>query len=109
MAMSGRDATREFEDVGHSMEARSRLDGLVIGSVRSAADDEQRTSRTGRSSSRKAAVTMSLSRTAIYDWVNGHVTLLRRVGTIGVAGAAVLATAVILRRYGARMSWWDRR
>lgn len=37
---SGRDATREFEDVGHSAEARAQLDDLRIGDVRPATEEE---------------------------------------------------------------------
>lgn len=37
---SGRDATREFEDVGHSGEARAQLDQLHIGSVRDPTPEE---------------------------------------------------------------------
>lgn len=37
---SGRDATREFEDVGHSGEARSQLEDLVIGTLREPTADE---------------------------------------------------------------------
>jgi cytochrome b involved in lipid metabolism len=32
--VAGRDATKEFKDVGHSDEAREVLDGLFIGPVR---------------------------------------------------------------------------
>lgn len=37
---SGRDATREFEDVGHSADARAQLDDLYIGDVRQATEEE---------------------------------------------------------------------
>lgn len=37
---SGRDATREFEDVGHSDEARAQLDELVIGDFREPTEEE---------------------------------------------------------------------
>lgn len=37
---SGRDATREFEDVGHSSEARSQLSTLYIGDVRDPTEEE---------------------------------------------------------------------
>lgn len=37
---SGRDATREFEDVGHSGEARAELAKLLIGSLRDATPEE---------------------------------------------------------------------
>lgn len=37
---SGRDATREFEDVGHSSDARSQLDDLFIGDLREPTAEE---------------------------------------------------------------------
>lgn len=37
---SGRDATREFEDVGHSADARAMLDDYYVGDVREATDEE---------------------------------------------------------------------
>lgn len=37
---SGRDATREFEDVGHSGEARAQLEELLIGSLREPTEEE---------------------------------------------------------------------
>lgn len=39
---SGRDATREFEDVGHSDDARAQLDTLFVGNVRPATEEELR-------------------------------------------------------------------
>lgn len=39
---SGRDATREFEDVGHSDDARAQLETLLLGNVRPATEDEMR-------------------------------------------------------------------
>lgn len=39
---SGRDATREFEDVGHSGEARAQLEELLIGRLREPTEDERR-------------------------------------------------------------------
>lgn len=39
---SGRDATREFEDVGHSGEARSQLEDLYIGELREPTEEELR-------------------------------------------------------------------
>lgn len=37
---SGRDATREFEDVGHSSDAREQLADLMIGTVRAPTEEE---------------------------------------------------------------------
>lgn len=37
---SGRDATREFEDVGHSEDARAQLKELYIGDLRPATEEE---------------------------------------------------------------------
>ena len=37
---SGRDATREFEDVGHSSDARAQLADLCIGAVRAPTAEE---------------------------------------------------------------------
>lgn len=37
---SGRDATREFEDVGHSGEARAQLAELMVGELRDATPEE---------------------------------------------------------------------
>lgn len=37
---SGRDATREFEDVGHSGEARAQLEELHIGDLRPPTEEE---------------------------------------------------------------------
>lgn len=37
---SGRDATREFEDVGHSTDARSELAKLFIGDLRPPTEEE---------------------------------------------------------------------
>lgn len=37
---SGRDATREFEDVGHSDEARTQLEPLLVGTLRAATVEE---------------------------------------------------------------------
>mmetsp|Transcript_13814 Transcript_13814/g.55541 ORF Transcript_13814/g.55541 Transcript_13814/m.55541 type:complete len:143 (-) Transcript_13814:5750-6178(-) len=38
---SGRDATREFEDVGHSTEARSALKDLYVGTLREPTEEEK--------------------------------------------------------------------
>lgn len=37
---AGRDATREFEDVGHSNEARAQLAGLLVGDLREPTEEE---------------------------------------------------------------------
>lgn len=37
---SGRDATREFEDVGHSDDARAQLETMLVGNVRPATQEE---------------------------------------------------------------------
>lgn len=41
MRNEGRDATRDFEDVGHSADARERLDKLVVGSLRAPTVEER--------------------------------------------------------------------
>mmetsp|Transcript_16005 Transcript_16005/g.34636 ORF Transcript_16005/g.34636 Transcript_16005/m.34636 type:complete len:138 (+) Transcript_16005:61-474(+) len=38
---SGRDATREFEDVGHSGDARSMLSGMLVGTLREDTPEEK--------------------------------------------------------------------
>eukprot|EP00180_Rhodochaete_pulchella_P000202 Plantae.Rhodophyta-Rhodochaete_pulchella.ctg1140.p3 GENE.Plantae.Rhodophyta-Rhodochaete_pulchella.ctg1140~~Plantae.Rhodophyta-Rhodochaete_pulchella.ctg1140.p3 ORF type:complete len:160 (+),score=33.24 Plantae.Rhodophyta-Rhodochaete_pulchella.ctg1140:40-480(+) len=38
---AGRDATREFEDVGHSSDARKQLDELYLAPLRPMTDDEK--------------------------------------------------------------------
>lgn len=37
---SGRDATREFEDVGHSGDARRQLEDMLIGTLREPTEEE---------------------------------------------------------------------
>ena len=39
---AGGDATRQFEDVGHSSDARAQLEDLVIGTLREPTEEEQR-------------------------------------------------------------------
>lgn len=60
---SGRDATREFEDVGHSDEARAQLSELFVGNLRRATEEEMRQAAEeaklrGESSSKPASTTV---------------------------------------------------
>ncbi|CDF35315.1 unnamed protein product [Chondrus crispus] len=53
---SGRDATREFEDVGHSGEARAQLEDLLIGTLRDPTPEEtERAEDEARKSGEKPA------------------------------------------------------
>lgn len=97
--VTGRDATREFEDVGHSSDARSKLEGLVIGSVRPATDEELRISR-GAEGSGSKLISVSSSREAAFAWAQDNAMTIKRIGALGMASAAVLTLAVIAHRYG---------
>lgn len=103
MRNTGRDATREFEDVGHSGDARSRLDTLIIGTVRTSTDDELRASRAGSGATGKSLEELMVSREVVYEWVKDHLNSFKRAGTIGLASVAVFAAAMFLKRYGSRL------
>lgn len=97
----GRDATREFEDVGHSGDARSRLDALVIGTVRPATDEELRISR-NESGDTKSTRSAAGSSDSIVAWMWGSMSSPKTIGAIGAASVAVVVTAVVLQRYGGK-------
>lgn len=105
----GRDATREFEDVGHSGDARSRLDALVIGTVRATTDDELRVAQTRRSTRSKVSGVSAAAAAAIRGMVDDNAAALLRVGAVGLTGGMVLAAALLLRRYGGSLVPWGRR
>jgi cytochrome b5 len=108
---AGRDASREFEEVGHSGDARAKLQDLCIGSLRDATADEIRLASVivdGKSGGDPAAV-IGL-RSGLYTsgaklWSIGvssssSITAARA----GLAAGAVLITAVIVQRLVARNS-----
>lgn len=107
--MSGRDATREFEDVGHSGGARARLDSLVIGTVRPATNEELRISRDGGVSPGKTVCNPSSRVDALNAWMQENLLSMRNVGIIGVAAAALLGTALFLKRHGSGSLYNSRR
>lgn len=100
--LTGRDATREFEDVGHSGDARARLDTLVIGTVRPATDEELRISRGGEGRNGKITVRSSIRAEEALTWVQDNISTLKKVGAVGAAGAVVLGMAIMLQRYTSR-------
>lgn len=88
--------------MGHSGEARGRLDSLVIGTVRPATDEELRISRDGEGASGKVAMRSAERAEAAITWVQENVSTLKKVGAVGAAGAFVLCVAIMMQRYGAR-------
>lgn len=100
--LAGRDATREFEDVGHSSEARARLENLVIGTVRPATDEELRISCGEDGSGGKITMRGSERAEAAITWMRDNVLTLKRVGAVGAAGAIVLGVAIWLQRYSTK-------
>lgn len=98
---SGRDATREFEDVGHSNDARARLNTLVIGTVRPATDAELRIS-TSRASGKWEGEGVTERGKALLTWVQENSWTVRRVGMASVLGAVVVGVAVAVQRYAYR-------
>lgn len=94
----GRDATREFEDVGHSGDAREQLETLVIGTVRPSSDEELRISREGGGGGGKQSFAMS-TRDSALAWTQDNMATIKKYGTIGVAGATVLGFALFMQRY----------
>ncbi|KAI0562487.1 Cytochrome B5 [Gracilaria domingensis] len=81
--LAGRDATREFEDVGHSSDARSQLDHLVIGTLRPATDEELRISRSTVNGSGKLTGTSFENAEILREWINEKARSLRQVGVVG--------------------------
>lgn len=104
----GRDSTTEFEDVGHSNDARSKLDTLVIGIIRTS-DDEIRPPRPTQSKRKSTISAVTVSRAKVYDWINDNLSAFRKVGTLGFGGVFVVGTAIFIRRYGASLFSWRRR
>lgn len=104
MDAAGRDATREFDDVGHSGDARARLDGLVIGEVRAATDDELRIARSGGAAARggKGGGIAARGADLAASWARENGDALKRAGMWGAAAAAVVVAAVAVQRYGTR-------
>lgn len=90
--------------MGHSGDARARLDTLVIGTVRPATDEELRISRGGEGATGKVAVCNSVNAEVALAWVHDNVSTLKKVGVLGAAGAVVLGMAIMLQRYGSRAS-----
>jgi len=83
---SGRDATREFEDVGHSGEARAQLEELFIGELRDATPEEAAQAqeearlRGESESSSSGGVMTSLAKWLVPLLLVGVAYLLRRYG-----------------------------
>lgn len=92
----GRDATRDFEDVGHSNDARARLDSLVIGTVRPATSAELRVSlAAGEAANGKGAV-----EDGPVSWLGrGNAGVLKTVGAASAASAAIIVLAYAVQRY----------
>lgn len=93
---SGHDATREFEDVGHSGDARKYLDKLVIGSVRPATDEELRIARVpGKTPAKKKRDAITYVN-EVSAWIAAHSKLIKHAS----ASSAVALVAIFLaRRY----------
>lgn len=100
-AEKGRDATREFEDVGHSSDARTRLNMLEIGTVRPATDAELRISRS-QGSGKVEARSVTETGKELLTWVQENSWTMRRVGVLSMMGAVVIGVAVAVQRYAYR-------
>lgn len=50
-----------------------------------------------------------VSSAAFTEWMYGHISALRRVGTIGLAGAIALGAVTMIRRYAWGTRVWERR
>lgn len=83
---SGRDATREFEDVGHSGEARAQLEGLFIGELRDPTPEEIA----------KAEEEAKLRGEAISSQSTSLITSLAK----WIVPLLLVGVAYVLRRYG---------
>lgn len=92
---TGRDATREFEDVGHSADARTQLEKLVIGTIRPATEEELRISKLPGGAGRKKRQASTL-KADVSQWVEEHSSQIK---TAGQAAAAALVVVYISRRY----------
>ena len=80
---SGRDATREFEDVGHSSEARAQLENLLIGTLREPTPEEkeaasQENIRLAESNQREPGVFTQLAKWLFPFFLIGVAYLLRK-------------------------------
>lgn len=98
LTIAGRDATREFEDVGHSGDARAQLESLVIGTIRPASDEELRISRGAAGIAGKPSSGIT-NRDTVLAWAQDNVATIKKYGALGVAGATVLAFAFFVQRY----------
>lgn len=76
---SGRDATREFEDVGHSGEARAQLEQLWIGNVRDPTPEEV------AAAMKDAATRPNLVKSSQSSFLTSMMKWLLPVAIIGVA------------------------
>lgn len=94
--MTGRDATREFEDVGHSADARAQLETLVIGTVRQATDEELRISKGHLKGDRRSRRDAASVLPEVTKWVSAHSSHIKQVGT---ASAVVLFALYFAKRY----------
>lgn len=91
----GRDATRDFEDVGHSPDATAQIEQFVIGVVRQPTPQELHTSKTSsKSPERKKASSATLSDAS--KWISDNSTCIKQ---IAAASAAVVVAVFIARRY----------
>lgn len=106
---TGRDATREFEDVGHSGDARLQLDSLVIGSVRPATDEELRISRVGGGVGGKAAEGHRMWDGVFNGWIQDHGEAFRKTGIIALTSAVILGAAILMQRYGSKTFYQGKR
>eukprot|EP00171_Calliarthron_tuberculosum_P015413 IDg15413t1 len=94
---AGRDATRDFEDVGHSPDANAQLERLVIGVLRPQTADELRVGKKGAASGARAGVHSPASAFAeVSSWLRANAPTLTHVAA---ATAALLAAVLVARRY----------
>lgn len=86
--------------MGHSADARARLDTLVVGTIRAATNEELRISKRGSGTGSKVSDVGVKTAEMVYDWVQENFQTLKTVGT---ASAFVVGMAIILRRYGSNL------
>lgn len=75
----------------------------MVGTLRPATDEELRISRsTGKGSKKEGGVGFDNAE-VLREWIHEKVSSFKSVGTIGAVSAAIVISAVIIKRYG--MGW----
>lgn len=71
----------------------------MIGTVRPATDEELRISRGDAPDNRKAVVAGFIRTDALQTWINENFKVMKRASFVGIASAAIVGLAVLIRKY----------